>query len=64
MPATWSWPSPSLFAVDRAGMPLGMMPAAGRTACLAGDHGRSILGFSLPNFWLGLMLILAFAVAR
>src|SRR3546814_18307248 len=45
------------------GVPLGILAglrpkAAGSRAIMTG----SVLGFSLPNFWVGLMLIMLFAV--
>jgi peptide/nickel transport system permease protein len=45
------------------GVPLGMW-AGLRPDAMAGQAimGRSILGFSLPTFWVGLMLIMMFAV--
>ena len=45
------------------GIPLGLIAGlAPRSLLGRGIMTGSILGFSLPNFWLGLMLILLFAV--
>ena len=62
-PATFELAGMALIIAIGFGIPLGL---------LAGLHSRSllgrsimtgsILGFSLPNFWFGLMLILVFAV--
>jgi peptide/nickel transport system permease protein len=63
MPATLELAFVALVFSIIIGIPLGMaaglMPdsVAGRSIMTG-----SIIGFSLPNFWLGLMLILAFAV--
>jgi peptide/nickel transport system permease protein len=63
MPATLELAFVALVMAMTIGLPLGMI--AGLTPNSAFGRGimaGSILGFSLPNFWLGLMLILAFAV--
>ncbi len=63
MPATLELAFVALLFSIALGIPLGMIAglhphsATGRTIMTG-----SILGFSLPNFWLGLMLILLFAV--
>jgi peptide/nickel transport system permease protein len=63
MPATMELALAALVFSILFGIPLGMLAGlrphswAGRTVMTG-----SILGFSLPNFWIGLMLILLFAV--
>src|ERR1044072_8979093 len=63
MPATLELAFVALVFSIALGIPLGMIAGlspnswTGRTIMTG-----SILGFSLPNFWLGLMLILLFAV--
>jgi peptide/nickel transport system permease protein len=63
MPATVELVVVSFVIAVGLGIPLGMYAgyrpnAAGAKAIMAG----SILGFSLPTFWVGLMLIMVFAV--
>lgn len=63
MPATLELAVSALVLGIAVGLPLGMYAgyrpnSAGAKAILAG----SILGFSLPTFWVGLMLIMVFAV--
>ncbi len=63
MPATLELAFASLALGIAVGLPLGMYAgyrpnSAGAKAIMAG----SILGFSLPTFWVGLMLIMVFAV--
>jgi peptide/nickel transport system permease protein len=63
MPATMELAFVALVLSIALGVPLGMLAGLKPRSLL----GRaimtgSILGFSLPNFWLGLMLILVFAV--
>ena len=63
MPATLEIAVSALLLGIVVGLPLGMYAgyrpnSAGAKAILAG----SILGFSLPTFWVGLMLIMVFAV--
>lgn len=63
LPATLELAFVALFIAMMVGIPLGMLAGlkpdspVGKVI-MAG----SILGFSLPNFWLGLMLILVFSV--
>jgi len=63
LPATLELALVALMLAILIGIPLGMIAAlrserwTGRTIMTA-----SIVGFSLPNFWLGIMLILFFAV--
>jgi peptide/nickel transport system permease protein len=63
MPATLELASVAMLIAVLLGVPLGLWAglrprsAAGRTIA-----GLSILGFSLPTFWVGLMLILVFSV--
>ncbi len=63
MPATLELAFGSMFISILIGLPLGMYAglrpeSAGSKLIMAG----SILGFSLPTFWVGLMLIMVFAV--
>ncbi len=63
MPATLELAFTALFMAIVAGIPLGLYAGlypdrAASKAVMAG----SILGFSLPTFWVGLMLIMLFAV--
>ena len=63
MPATLELAFGSMFISILIGLPLGMYAglrpeSVGSKAIMAG----SILGFSLPTFWVGLMLIMVFAV--
>ena len=64
MPATLELALVALVFSILIGIPLGVY-AGLRPNSLAGRSimSGSILGFSLPNFWIGLMLILLFAVA-
>jgi peptide/nickel transport system permease protein len=63
MPATMELALAALVFSILFGIPLGML-AGLRPQSLIGRSVMtgSILGFSLPNFWIGLMLILLFAV--
>src|SRR5690606_4717027 len=63
MPATFELVLVSFAIAVAFGIPLGMYAgyrpnSAGAKTIMAG----SILGFSLPTFWVGLMLIMIFAV--
>ena len=63
MPATMELALCSLILSLAVGLPMGVYAglrphAASSKAIMT----RSILGFSLPNFWVGLMLIMAFSV--
>ncbi len=65
MPATFELVIVSFAIAVGLGIPLGMYAgyrpnSVGAKTIMAG----SILGFSLPTFWVGLMLIMAFAVDR
>lgn len=45
------------------GMPLGILAAARRgTAVDAGSMVASVIGWSMPNFWIGLILVIVFSV--
>jgi peptide/nickel transport system permease protein len=63
MPATLELATAAMLIALLLGIPLGLWAgvaprsAAGRTIALG-----SILGFSLPTFWVGLMLIMVFSV--
>jgi peptide/nickel transport system permease protein len=63
MPATLELAFTALVLAAGIGIPLGLL-AGLRPQSLVGRSimTGSIVGFSLPNFWLGLMLILLFAV--
>lgn len=63
LPATLELAFTALFIAIALGLPLGLW--AGLRAEKAADKaimGGSILAFSLPNFWQGLMLVLIFSV--
>lgn len=63
MPATLELACVSMFLSIAVGVPLGIW--AGLKPQALGTRGimtGSVLGFSLPNFWVGLMLIMVFAV--
>ena len=63
MPATLELACAALVLAVAIGIPLGLVAGlAPRSLAGRGIMAGSIVGFSLPNFWLGLMLILAFAV--
>ena len=63
MPATLELSLVALVIAVGVGVPLGLLAGlAPRSIFARGVMVGSIFGFSLPNFWLGLMLILAFAV--
>jgi peptide/nickel transport system permease protein len=63
MPATLELALVALVIAVGAGVPLGLMAGlAPRSLFSRTVMVGSIFGFSLPNFWLGLMLILLFAV--
>jgi peptide/nickel transport system permease protein len=63
MPATLELALVALAIAVGAGVPLGLMAGlAPRSLFSRTVMVGSIFGFSLPNFWLGLMLILLFAV--
>jgi len=63
MPATLELALVALVIAVGAGVPLGLLAGlAPRSLFSRTVMVGSIFGFSLPNFWLGLMLILAFAV--
>src|SRR5262249_20334568 len=63
MPATLELALVALVIAVGAGVPLGLAAGlAPRSLFSRSVMVGSIFGFSLPNFWLGLMLILAFAV--
>lgn len=63
MPATLELAFVGLVFSILLGVPLGMIAGLTPHSLLGrGIMTSSIVGFSLPNFWLGLMLILVFAV--
>ena len=63
MPATLELAGVALILSIGIGIPLGLLAGlAPRSLFSRTVMVGSIFGFSLPNFWLGLMLILAFAV--
>ena len=63
MPATLELALSAMFLAILMGIPLGMW-AGLRPDSVSGKviMGGSILGFSLPSFWVGLMMIMIFAV--
>jgi peptide/nickel transport system permease protein len=63
MPATLELAFSAMFLAILTGIPLGMW-AGLRPDSISGKviMGGSILGFSLPSFWVGLMMIMIFAV--
>lgn len=63
MPATFELVVVAIGLTCIFGIPLGLVAGLYRDRALGrGIMGSSILGFSLPNFWQGMMLILLFAV--
>jgi len=63
MPATIELAFVALVIAVGLGSPLGLVAGLfSRSFAARGIMAGSIVGFSLPNFWLGLMLILLFAV--
>jgi peptide/nickel transport system permease protein len=63
MPATLELACVSMFLSIAVGVPLGILAGLKPEALSTrGIMTGSVLGFSLPNFWVGLMLIMVFAV--
>jgi len=63
MPATLELAFGATFVALLVGLPLGLYAGLRPNGALArGIMAGSILGFSLPTFWVGLMLIMVFAV--
>ncbi|MEZ5726648.1 MAG: ABC transporter permease [Burkholderiaceae bacterium] len=63
MPATLELACVAMGLSVLVGVPLGMLAGLRPTAASSrGIMTGSLLGFSLPNFWVGLMLIMVFAV--
>ncbi|MEM9342589.1 MAG: ABC transporter permease, partial [Pseudomonadota bacterium] len=63
MPATMELAFTALFLAIAIGIPLGLYAGLYPDTVLSkGIMAGSILGFSLPTFWVGLMLIMLFAV--
>lgn len=63
LPATMELALAGLLLSLVIGIPLGVLAGLKPDSALSrGIMSGSILGFSLPNFWIGLMLILVFAV--
>lgn len=63
IPATFELVVLAILLTCTIGIPLGLVAGLYRDAPLGrAIMGTSILGFSLPNFWQGMMLILLFAV--
>jgi peptide/nickel transport system permease protein len=63
LPATLELAVAGLLLSVAIGIPLGVLAGLKPDSLMArGIMSGSILGFSLPNFWVGLMLILLFAV--
>jgi peptide/nickel transport system permease protein len=63
MPATLELAFASLFLATLIGIPLGMLAGYWPDSALSNMiMAGSVLGFSLPSFWVGLILIMVFAV--
>lgn len=63
MPATMELAFTALFLAAAIGIPLGLFAGLYPDSPISkGIMASSILGFSLPTFWVGLMLIMLFAV--
>ncbi len=63
MPATFELASCSMLIAVLLGIPLGVIAGLRHESAIGRSiMSFSILGFSLPTFWVGLMLILIFAV--
>jgi peptide/nickel transport system permease protein len=63
MPATLELAFGAMFLALLVGLPLGLYAGLNpNSAASRGIMAGSILGFSLPTFWVGLMLIMVFAV--
>jgi len=63
MPATLELATLAMFISVVVGVPLGVYAGLKpRSASARGIMTGSLLGFSLPNFWVGLMFIMLFAV--
>ena len=63
MPATFELVIVAMIFAVLVGVPLGIIAGLRPTAPLSrGIMAFSILGFSLPTFWIGLMMIMLFAV--
>src|SRR5690606_36229684 len=63
MPATFELVVVAITMTCVLGIPLGLMAGLRRDEFVGrGIMSSSVLGFSLPNFWQGMMLILLFAV--
>jgi peptide/nickel transport system permease protein len=63
MPATLELACVAMLLAVLIGVPLGMWAGLKpRALSTRGIMTGSVLGFSLPNFWVGLMLIMVFAV--
>jgi len=63
MPATLELATVAMFLSMVLGIPLGIYAGLKPDSLAARSiMGGSVLGFSLPNFWVGLMLIMLFAV--
>jgi peptide/nickel transport system permease protein len=65
MEATFLLALSSIVLAVAIGIPVGMLAAASRGSALdQGLMATALVSVSIPNFWLGLMLILAFSVER
>jgi peptide/nickel transport system permease protein len=63
LPATFELVVAAILLTCLLGVPLGLLAGLRRDTALGrGILATSVLGFSLPAFWLGMMLILMFAV--
>ncbi|MGE0714660.1 MAG: ABC transporter permease [Alphaproteobacteria bacterium] len=62
-PATLELVVAAMAIAVAVGLPLGMLAARGRRSFLsAAISNGSILGLSVPSFWIGLLLIIVFAI--
>ncbi|MBE7416788.1 MAG: ABC transporter permease [Ideonella sp.] len=63
MPATLELAIAAMLLAILLGIPLGLYAGLRPNSCFSrGVMGASILGFSLPTFWVGLLFIMVFAV--
>lgn len=62
LPATLELALSALAIAVLVGLPLGLYAGAKRNSASRLIEGFALLGLSLPTFWIGLMLILVFAV--
>ena len=61
LPVTLELAIGSLLVGVALGLPIGILPARGRRAAKLGSDGFVIAGTAVPDFWMGLMLVLLFS---